>query len=163
MVSIVLIGYRGVGKSTIGKRLASSFDLPFVDSDEAILHFAGSPSVQSIWDEGGEAAWRALEEEVVLKLLQNDGVLALGGGAPGVTAIRASLMGRANVLYLTAPLEVLQERLEGGERPALSSGDAQILQERHPIYLECSSSQIDASGTIEETLNAAKAAVEELS
>ena len=159
MNTIVLIGYRGVGKSLIGRLLAKALDLPFVDSDREILHFAKKPSVESIWNEGGEQAWRALEEEVIVKLLPKGGVIALGGGAPLVPAIREALNGRGDVLYLSAPLKILQERLEDIDRPSLSRGDAEMLEERHPIYIECAKCQIDASGTIEETLEAVRAAL----
>ena len=156
MHTIVLIGYRGVGKSSIGRLLAEALGLSFVDSDDAILHFAQKPSVQSIWDEEGEDAWRALEEEVVLGLLQEGGVIALGGGASQVTSINEALKGLEHVLYLSAPINVILERLKSGERPSLRKSDAEMLEERHPIYLECASSEIDASGTLEETLNAVK-------
>ena len=160
MDSIVIIGYRGVGKSTIGKALASRLALPFVDSDEAILQFAGKPSVQSIWDEGGEDAWRGLEEEVVLKLLQDGGVIALGGGAPMVPVIHKALEAHGCVVFLSAPLNILMDRLAvSNERPALSGDDQRMLQKRMPIYSECATVEIDASDTFEQTVSAVVRAI----
>jgi len=163
MDSIVIIGYRGVGKSTIGRRLASLLDMPFVDSDEEILRIAGKPSVQSIWDEGGEGAWRAIEGEIVLELLQDGGIIALGGGAPMNQAIKSTLCAHERVLYLSAPLEVLRERLQrSSDRPTLNQDDDAMLKLRTPIYNECASVEIDASGTLEETMSVIETALQGL-
>ncbi len=146
MRSIVLIGYRGVGKTSLGLKVAEALGVPFVDSDDAILAVAGKDSVQSIWDEGGEDAWRALEVEVIPKLLENGGVIALGGGAPCIPSIRLLLEERDDVVYLSAGIDVLRERLEAStQRPSLAKEDATMLSERHPIYLACASTTIDAS------------------
>jgi len=163
MDSIVIIGYRGVGKSTIGRRLASFLDMPFVDSDEEILRITGKPSVQSIWDEGGEGAWRAIEGEIVLELLQDGGIIALGGGAPMIPAIRKALDAHGSVFYLSAPLEVLMERLQASsDRPALCQDEDTMLKLRAPIYRECASVEIDASGTLDETMSAIETALQGL-
>src|SRR4051794_9271902 len=81
-MSIVLIGYRGSGKTTIGRKLADRLWQTFVDTDERIVARAGK-SIREIFDQHGEAHFRQIEREVVgeaAKLV--DHVIALGGGAP---------------------------------------------------------------------------------
>jgi shikimate kinase len=91
---IVLIGFMGAGKTTVGTLLAARLDLPFTDSDHAIEQKAGRP-IRQIFAEDGEPAFRALEHEVIADLLDGPPtVLALGGGAPGHPPTRALLAPR---------------------------------------------------------------------
>jgi shikimate kinase len=79
---IVLVGFMGAGKTTVGHLLAKRLGLPFSDSDEAIEQHAGR-SIPQIFAEDGEPAFRALEHQVIAELLDGPAlVLALGGGAP---------------------------------------------------------------------------------
>ncbi len=78
---IVLVGFMGAGKTTIGNLLAARLGLPFADSDEVIERRAGRP-IKQIFAEDGEPAFRALEHQVIAELLDGPAlVLALGGGA----------------------------------------------------------------------------------
>ncbi len=78
---IVLVGFMGAGKTTIGNLLAARLGLPFADSDEVIERRAGRP-IKQIFAEHGEPAFRALEHQVIVELLDGPAlVLALGGGA----------------------------------------------------------------------------------
>jgi len=78
---IVLVGFMGAGKTTVGHLLAGRLGLPFADSDQVIEQQAGRP-VRQIFAEDGEPAFRALEHQVITGLLDGpDLVLALGGGA----------------------------------------------------------------------------------
>jgi len=81
---IVLVGFMGAGKTTVGHLLAERLGLPFTDSDQVIEQRAGRP-VRQIFAEDGEPAFRALEHQVIASLLDGpDLVLALGGGAGGI-------------------------------------------------------------------------------
>jgi len=96
---IVLVGFMGAGKTTVGHLLAARLGLPFVDSDQVIEQQAGRP-VRQIFAQDGEPAFRALEHRVITGLL--DGpvlVLALGGGAPEHPRTRERLA-TAQVVYL---------------------------------------------------------------
>jgi shikimate kinase len=78
---IVLLGFMGAGKTTVGNLLAARLGLPFIDSDQVIEKRAGRP-VRQIFAEDGEPAFRALEHQVIAELLDGPAVvLALGGGA----------------------------------------------------------------------------------
>jgi shikimate kinase len=89
---IVLVGFMGAGKTTVGTLLAARLGLPFTDSDQVIEQRAGRP-VRQIFAEDGEPAFRALEHQVITGLLDGPPiVLALGGGAaehPGTRALLA--------------------------------------------------------------------------
>ena len=97
---IVLVGFMGAGKTTVGTLLAARLGLPFVDSDQVIEQRAARP-VRQIFAQDGEPAFRALEHQVIAELLDGPPiVLALGGGAPEHPATQA-LLGRGDDRALT--------------------------------------------------------------
>ena len=97
---IVLVGFMGAGKTTVGRLLAANLGIPFTDSDHVIEGRAGKP-VPRIFSDDGEPAFRQLEHEVIADLLNGeDMVLALGGGA--ATGIIAGFGFQSYVLALRA-------------------------------------------------------------
>ena len=139
---IVLVGLMGVGKSTIGRRLAARLGLTFVDSDDAIADAAGAPAGE-VFERFGEASFRDGERRLVARLL--DGavrVIATGGGAYIDPDTRRLLNERAITVWLNAPVEVLVARTARRDtRPLLNTGDpkatlARLSAERSPIYAE---------------------------
>lgn len=112
---IVLIGLMGVGKSTVGRRLAARLHLPFVDSDTEIEAAAGM-SIADMFAAYGEPAFRDGERRVIARLI--DGrpkVIATGGGAFMNEATRALILERATAIWLDADIETLADRV--GRRP----------------------------------------------
>ena len=154
---IALIGLRGSGKTTVGKRLAERLGYRFFDSDRIVEAQAGM-SIREIFETEGEAAFRRREEEVIGELLQATGVvLALGGGAILSRATRGRLAVAARVLFLEAPLDVLAARIAGDprsieQRPSLTDSESlvdelrQLWQERRAAYLDASDDRIDTAG-----------------
>lgn len=138
---IVLVGLMGVGKSTVGKRLAARLELPFVDADHEIEQAAGL-SVPEIFERFGEAHFRDGERRVIARLI--DGVpkvIAAGGGAFMQADTRQLILDRAIAIWLHADVEVLAERVRrrSGTRPLLKGRDErQVLHElaaiRNPVY-----------------------------
>lgn len=131
---IVLIGFMGAGKSTIGALLARSLGWRFVDSDHAIENRTGR-TIAQIFAEDGEAAFRALEAEAIRDHARSDNlVLALGGGAIENDLTREMLAGllETRIVFLDAPLEVMVARClaqpGATERPVLA--DRERLLER---------------------------------
>jgi shikimate kinase len=107
---IVLIGFMGAGKTTVGRELASALGLEFADTDELVESGSGR-SIPEIFASGGEQAFRALESEVILAALNSDiGVLALGGGAITIPEVRAALDAH-QVVYLAIDYETAQTRI----------------------------------------------------
>jgi shikimate kinase len=137
---VVLVGLMGAGKTTIGRRLAARFKVPFVDSDAEIEAAAGC-SIQDIFDHYGEAAFRDGERKVVLRLLGGPvQVIATGGGAFLDPAIRSAVAEHGVSVWLKAELPVLLERVgRRNNRPLLKTGDPRqilerLMKERYPIY-----------------------------
>ena len=137
---IVLIGMMGVGKSTVGRRLAARLGLPFVDADEEIAHAAGM-SIPEIFARYGEEGFRDGERRVIARLIEEGRkVIATGGGAFINEQTRTLILDRAITIWLDADLDVLVERVSRREgRPLLEGKDSRkVLAElgavRNPVY-----------------------------
>jgi shikimate kinase len=148
----VLVGLPGVGKSTVGRRLAHALAVPFADSDQLVVRLAGR-SVAEIFGRDGEPAFRQLEATAITRALTGfDGVLALGGGAVGTAEVRqAVLASPAPVLLLTASLDDLLARVgRTRHRPLLADDPAGRLAElaelREPLYRQVASASCDTTG-----------------
>lgn len=139
---IVLIGLMGVGKSTVGKRLAARLGLPFVDSDEEIEEVSGY-TIAEMFERFGEASFRDGERRVVQRLIDGGPcVMATGGGVFINPDTRAVILARATAVWLDADVGVLAERVRRRDtRPLLRGQDAgevltRLAAERRPIYAE---------------------------
>lgn len=164
--SIVLVGLMGVGKSTIGKRLARRLGMGFVDSDEAIADAAGEPA-GVVFERHGEAAFRDGERRVIARLIEGPAqVIATGGGAYVDPDTRALLNARAITVWLSAPTAVLVERTARRDtRPLLNGGDApgvlaRLAAERGPLYAEAHIHVMSTDGAHGEVVEQIVAAVE---
>jgi len=127
---IVLIGFMGAGKTTVGQLLSGQLGLPFLDADAVIEERAGCP-VPQIFAERGEPAFRELEHETIAGLLAGPRtVLALGGGAVEDARTRRLLVG-AHVVYLHVPYAGALARVGGDAgRPMLSRPDLEAVYRR---------------------------------
>jgi len=149
MSTIALIGYRGSGKSTLGKWLAVELNKPFIDTDDKVMAELGYTSIKEVWESLGEAGWRAAEARIIPLLLLKDAVVALGGGAPMLPVVAAALQSVPIVLNLCASQEVTIARIERGhDRPQLNASDIDTLQHRLPTYLKLGTHLIDTSGDV---------------
>lgn len=138
--SIVLVGIMGVGKSTIGKRLSQYLDIEFVDADKEIEKAAGM-SVQDIFDQFGEEAFRTGEQKVIKRLMgEGQKILATGGGAFMNENIRKDIEEGGVSVWLNADIDILMKRVQRrADRPLLKTEDPEatmraLLEERNPIY-----------------------------
>lgn len=132
---IVLIGFMGAGKTTVGRLVAAKVGLPFLDTDELVSGRAGLPIVD-IFEQRGEPAFRELEREVVLEALQGkEAVISLGGGSLGDPAVATLLQGK-DVIHLDVTWGEAAKRLRGDEtRPVFRDGDPKALFEsRQHMY-----------------------------
>lgn len=137
---IVLVGLMGVGKTTVGRRLANRLSLPFVDADHEIEAAAGM-SVAEIFDRFGEPYFRDGERRVIRRLVDGKPkVIATGGGAFIDGDTRALILAEAIAVWLDADPDVLAERVRRRDtRPLLRGRDArQVLADlarvRNPFY-----------------------------
>jgi shikimate kinase len=140
--TIALVGLMGVGKSSVGRRLASALSLPFRDTDAEVETAAGR-SVSDIFAELGEPAFREGERRVISRLLeQPPHVLATGGGAFVNPETRGLIKGKAVSVWLKADLDVLARRVARKDnRPLLAGKDPmEVLtgqaDARYPAYAE---------------------------
>jgi len=133
-MKIILLGYMGSGKSTIGKALANELKLSFIDLDHAIENEIGM-SIRDFFDTSGELKFRRLENEVLKKLLDenSDMILSTGGGTPcyGNNLELLKSASNAKVFYLKGSIKTLTERLlsEKDTRPLIQSIDEKDLPE----------------------------------
>jgi shikimate kinase len=139
---LVLVGLMGVGKTTIGRRLAARLDLPFVDADEEIVKAAGM-SIAEIFERFGEPHFRDGERRVIARLIEGGRcVIATGGGAFMNDETRRLILARAVAIWLDADLDILAERVgRRDDRPLLKDRDARtVLGElaavRNPVYAQ---------------------------
>lgn len=151
---IVLVGFMGAGKTTVGRLLAGKLGVPFLDSDEVIESRAGRP-IRDIFAADGEPAFRELEQRVIADLLAGpDVVLALGGGAaahPGTRALLSS--GPAVVVYLRVAYAEALTRVGGDQdrpmpdRPMLARPDvADVYAARQACYAAVATLTVDTDG-----------------
>ncbi|TVZ03165.1 shikimate kinase [Trebonia kvetii] len=142
---IVLVGFMGAGKTTVGRILARRLGVPFRDSDVVIEQRAGRP-IRQIFAEEGEPAFRDLEHKVIADLLDGtDSVLALGGGAVQRADTR-DLLKDVPVAYLRISYAEAMRRVGGDQgRPMLVRPDvAQLHAERDLVYAEAATVTVDA-------------------
>jgi shikimate kinase len=139
---VVLVGLMGVGKSTVGRRLAKRLGLSFVDSDSAIEDAAGYTAAE-VFERYGEQDFRDGERRLVARLIEGDvRVIATGGGAYVDSRTRQLLNERAITVWLDAPVEILTERTSRRDtRAQLRNGDPKsilerLADERRPSYQE---------------------------
>lgn len=137
---IVLVGLMGVGKSTVGRKLADLLDTGFIDADEAI-ETAAQRSVSEIFAAHGEAYFRDGERRVIARLMaEGHGVIATGGGAFVDAETRAMILAKGVTVWIRATVETLVKRTgRRNSRPLLREGDPQAIlnrlaDERDPLY-----------------------------
>jgi len=147
-MNIILIGYRGSGKSTLGKPLAMRQWLTFVDLDQEVCKRFNNTSIADIWAQHGEAQWRRVEAQVIGELCGKTGqVIALGGGALTEPAARRAVLEAPETIkiYLYCEPQELHRRITqdpatNQNRPPLTNlGDGleeinTVLKKRDPVY-----------------------------
>jgi shikimate kinase len=147
-LNLVLAGFMGTGKSTIGQKVAEQTECPFLDTDKEIERIAGR-RIDEIFAASGEASFRSLEAHVCIRASQRSGqVIALGGGALLNKTTSSALAESGVIVCLTAPIDVILQRIRGGKtRPLASDGVAiQTLFSERADHYNRLPNQIDTSG-----------------
>jgi len=157
---IILIGFKNVGKTVVGKRLAEKLGRPFLDLDAVIEKAEGMP-VRALVEKMGETALRERESAQLEKTLRADepAIVALGGGTP-MRAENQEIMSHYTVILLTGPKDEIYKRIMKNGRPAffpkgLGDRDAfeKLYSEREPIYTELADFTVDNNQDIEEAVD----------
>ena len=165
--SLVLIGLRGSGKTTLGRAIAERDKMPFVDLDDRVLDEFPERTITEVWRAHGEKAFRDAEVKALEDVLQEGQrqVIALGGGTPMVDAARELLLQRRDrgelvIVYLRCEPEELQERLGillGENRPSLTGRDpieevVDVFRQRDPAYQKLATKCVEGISSVEEGL-----------
>ena len=152
--NIVLIGFMGSGKSTVGRELHSRLGYDLVDMDTVIEQREGRP-ITRIFEENGEEYFRDLETSLLKELNNGTGnrrIVSTGGGVVGREENRDLLRQMGYVVWLQAPVEVIAERTgRNRDRPLLHTDNplekiAALLEKRTPWYQETAHLTVDTSG-----------------
>jgi shikimate kinase / 3-dehydroquinate synthase len=148
---LVLVGFMGAGKSTLGPLLAERLGRRFVSVDAVVEDRAGS-TVAELFEREGEAGFRQREEEAALELLARRplAVVELGGGALGSERTRAALAEHALVVHLEVSADEAWERIAGSSRPLARDVDAfrALYEARLPSYEAADASATDLDGVV---------------
>jgi shikimate kinase len=152
-VNLVLIGYRGTGKSAVARRLAGLLERHVVSLDDEIVRRAGR-TIPEIVDAHGWSHFRDLEEEICRDFGRQDGlVIDCGGGVVEREANMTSLRGGGRVFWLRATPTTIVGRIGGDKsRPSLTGTKSfteeveEVLQRRTPLYDRMSHAVIDTDG-----------------
>jgi len=151
-VNVYLIGPRACGKTTLGRKLAAALKRPFVDTDRRI-RLATGKTVAEIVEAGGWEAFREAESDALGEVAVFSGQVVSCGGGIVLRQENREILARGVVLYLTAPVEVLAERLlrnpENAQRPSLTGAAIadevrQVLAERGPLYKELAHAELSS-------------------
>ncbi len=159
MNRVVLIGFMGAGKTTIGEKLATALGAEFIDSDAEIVKREGK-SIPDIFTTQGEEAFRQMETELLRELASGNEALVLscGGGMPVRDINRTLLKKIGTVVYLKADKETIYGRVAGDtNRPLLKAEDLkarihELFTAREDIYLDAKNVEVDASREVTEVL-----------
>lgn len=171
--NIVLIGFMGCGKSTVGKKVAGALSYEFQDTD-AMIEEAYGKTISAMFAEEGEEYFRNAETELLRKLsTEADGlVLATGGGMPMREENAALLRQVGTVIFLEAKIETILERLQNDTGRPLADGEDRekrlrpLYEKRLPVYREAADYILDTEeksfyAIIEEIKNVAVCAAEQ--
>ncbi|MCB9030351.1 MAG: shikimate kinase [Deltaproteobacteria bacterium] len=146
-MKIILIGFMGAGKTSVGKELARDLKLPFIDCDQEIVNSLELQSVAEVFDLVGEEGFRQAETEVLAEILkENSLVIACGGGVVSDPKNLDLLQGsKSKIIWLNAGFDTISERLtDDTTRPLWRDKEKakELFMERQPIYKNLASFEI---------------------
>lgn len=166
MDNIVLCGFMGCGKTTVGRNLARKSGRKFIDMDSYIEEKAGM-KVSEIFEKYGESHFRDLEHEACLELADTKGlVIASGGGAFTFQRNIDAFKGKDKIVLLDVPLDIIKQRLKNDttrpllQRPDKEDAMRELYEKRLPIYLAAAGITVSGKNTPLKTAYAIIRAVE---
>lgn len=156
--NLILVGFMGTGKTSVGMRVAKSLGFSFVDTDQLIVEKAKKP-IPKIFEDDGEAAFRQLETEILSECLkQENQVISTGGGIVTIEANRKLLRGSGYTIWLQAGADTIFDRVSRNRnRPLLKTDDPkatiiEMLATRNEFYCDSMDLAIKTDElTLEET------------
>ncbi|MCH4168683.1 MAG: shikimate kinase [Streptococcaceae bacterium] len=159
-MSVILIGFMGVGKSTIAKKLKRELKLPAIDMDDLIVEKIGM-SISDFFATEGEAAFRELETELLEEILDSEQIISPGGGVIMRERNQELLKAHQKVVFLDGDFDVIYRRISGKRahtRPIVQQKTKAELRElfdfRRVIYQELADLTVMTSGKTLKTITA---------
>lgn len=153
MDNIVLCGFMGCGKSTVGKNIARKSGKSFIDMDAYIEEKAGM-TVSEIFEKYGESGFRDIEHAVCMELSEKSGlIIASGGGAFTFERNVRVFKGRDTIVFLDVPLDIIKYRLRNDtvrpllQRPDKDKAMTELYNKRYPIYKNAADIVVAGKGT----------------
>ncbi|MTC76619.1 shikimate kinase AroL [Providencia sp. wls1919] len=152
-----IIGPRGSGKTTIGKKLAEKTGYQFIDTDKLILEHAGM-SISDIVQQQGWDYFRQLESQILASIEPQKAIVSTGGGIILASENQQVMRDNGTVIYLRSTPETLAQRLaaepQAEQRPSLTGKSLleeieEVMEQRDPIYLSTAHHVIDANQSID--------------
>lgn len=159
--NLVLVGYMGAGKSTIGRSYANKYNMKYIDTDDYIENHEHS-SISDIFQAKGEKYFRQLETTVISELISNEqnAVISTGGGMPMREENQILLGKLGTVIFLKASMESIWDRVRNDtKRPLLQCDNPKgriidMLRVRNPIYTKCADICVETDNkSIEEIIS----------
>ncbi|UBX47823.1 shikimate kinase AroL [Providencia alcalifaciens] len=156
-----IIGPRGSGKTTIGKKLAEKTGYQFIDTDKLIFEHAGM-SIADIVQQQGWDYFRQLESQILASIEPQKAIVSTGGGIILAPENQKVMRDNGTVIYLRSTAETLAQRLaaepQAEQRPSLTGKSlieeiAEVMEQRDPIYLSTAHHVIDANQSIDAIIN----------
>lgn len=153
MSNMILIGYMGCGKSTVGRRLSYRLRQPYVDTDN-LIEIKAKMSISDIFAQQGEESFREMETECLKSMFdyKQDYVIAVGGGLPMREVNREIMKELGTIIYLRATPDTIYERVKDDtKRPLLQGEDPRgkistMIGQRGPVYEAAADYIIDVDG-----------------
>ncbi|MBU0936011.1 MAG: shikimate kinase [Spirochaetes bacterium] len=152
---LVLIGFMGCGKSSVGRKLAAALDRKFLDCD-TVLEAQFGQAISALFAAGREAEFRQAEADLVQSLCKSatNIVIATGGGVCMAAASANAIREHSLCIWLDAPWPVLQARLgKDPSRPLLAGNPEQLYRQRQAVYAACASVRVKADQAVELVLD----------
>ena len=148
-MTVILIGMPGAGKSVMGRSLAKSLGIPWIDADACIEKRTGR-HLQDIINEDGLEAFRALEEEILISLAKENAVISTGGSAVYYDRAMQSFKENGKIVYLYVGVEEILRRIGDYSRRGIVLAPGQTIEdlyfERVPLYEKYADLILDCNG-----------------
>ena len=147
MSAIVILGHSGSGKTSVGAWVAKHLDMPCIDTDVRVLEHLGKTSIQSVWDEEGEASWHEAEAEIIPGLLKEDNVVILGGQTSMPASVNEAIANMPLIINCVADEDTALARIAKCEdRLVRDLDEVQVRSERVKEYGQLATHELDTNG-----------------
>ena len=147
MSAIVILGHSGSGKTSVGEWVANYLDMPCIDTDDKVLEHLGKTSIQSVWDEQGEASWHEAEAEIIPGVLKEDAVVILGGQTSMPASVNEAITNMPMIINCVADETTTLSRIAKCEdRLVRDVDEAQVRSDRVKEYGQLATYELDTNG-----------------